>query len=284
MTKAIGLDARSASADATGSEDAFEDLLTRGRRAWPGVVLSDEQRSSFLRAARANHRPGERALHEDLFLAYACTLGVAAAREALDRSIMADVPKAIRRVSTEPAFVADVAADLRLALLDEHEGKSSVLERYQGKGPLRSFVMVLAMRRAIDRKRREKEISTESHALVDLAAENPSGAHVGSSELSDAFLEVLKERLSTLPPRDRNVLRLHIVDGIPAETIARMYGVHRATATRWITDVKRQVFEETRDSLQRRLNVSPATFESFAREAALGLDASLSTFLSRDST
>ncbi len=284
MTKAVDSDAHSTSAGATGSEDSFEDLLTRGRGAWPGVALSDEQCSSFLRAVRANHRPGERALHEDLFLAYACTLGVAAAREALDRSIMADVPKAIRRVSTDPAFVADVAADLRLALLDEHEGRSSVLDRYQGKGPLRSFVMVLAMRRAIDRKRRQKEISTAPRALVELAAENPNVTQVGSSELSDAFLEVLKERLSTLPPRDRNVLRLHIVDGIPAEAIARMYGVHRATATRWITDVKRVVFEETRDSLQRRLNVSPSTFESFAREAALGLDANLSTFLGRGST
>ena len=192
---------------------------------------------------------------------------------------MGDVPKAIRRVSSEPAFVDDVAADLRLALLRGVDGKPSMLERYRGKGSLRSFVMVLAMRRANDRKRRQREIATEPSALQDLAAANPSTARVGSSELSEAFLVALREKLSVLPARERNVLRLHIVEGIPAEAIARMYGVHRATATRWIADAKRAIFDETKAALQARLNVSPATLESFARDAALGLDASLSTFL-----
>ena len=115
--------------------------------------------------------------------------------------------------------------------------------------------------------------------FVEIAAENPSSAYVGSSELSAVFVAALKDKLAALPARDRNVLRLHVVDGIPAEAIARMYGVHRATATRWIADVKRAVFDETRAAVQRELDVSPATFESFARDAAVGLDAKLSTFL-----
>lgn len=257
-----------------------DDHVARGRLAWPGIELSAEQLAAYVKERTpSGARAAGRELHADLFLACACSLGIAAAREALERSIMADVPKAIRRVSAEPAFVADVAADLRLALLAAADGKPSMLERYQGKGPLRSFVMVLAMRRAIDRKRRDKEIATSPSGLHHVAAANPSTPHLESSELSDAFLVALKEKLATLQPRERNVLRLHIVDGIPAETIARMYGVHRATATRWIGDVKRTVFEETRAALQARFNVSPATFESFARDAALGLDASLSTFL-----
>lgn len=257
-----------------------DDQLARGRRAWPGIELSAEQLATYMkeRTPSGAGTPG-RELHADLYLACACSLGIAAAREALERSIMGDVPKAIRRVSSESAFVDDVAADLRLALLTGVEGKPSMLERYQGKGPLRSFVMVLAMRRAIDLKRRQKEFATSPSGLHALAAANPSTAHVGSSELSEAFLVALKEKLATLPTRERNILRLHIVDGIPAEAIARMYGVHRATATRWIADIKRAVFDETRAALQARFNVSPATFESFARDAALGLDASLSTFL-----
>ena len=262
-----------------GAEEATDgDVFTRGRRAWRGVEITAEQYAKF---SRERLPPGAKAAeaHADLYLACACALGVPAAQEALERVIMADVPKAIRRVSAEPDFVADVAADLRLALLAGVDGKPSLLERYQGKGPLRSYVMVLAMRRSIDRKRRQKEVVTEPADLADLAAANPSVIHVGSSELSEAFVAALKEKLSALPSRDRNVLRLHIVDGIPAEAIGRMYGVHRATATRWIADVKRAVFDETRDELQRQFNVSPGTFESFARDAAFGLDAKLSTFL-----
>jgi RNA polymerase sigma-70 factor (ECF subfamily) len=262
-----------------GADEATDgDVFTRGRRAWPGVEITAAQ---YVKFSRERLPPGAKTseAHADLYLACACSLGVPAAQEALDRVIMADVPKAIRRVSAEPDFVADVAADLRLALLAGTDGKPSLLERYQGKGPLRSYVMVLAMRRSIDRKRRQKEVVTEPADLADLAAANPSVIHVGSSELSEAFVAALKEKLSALPSRDRNVLRLHIVDGIPAEAIGRMYGVHRATATRWIADVKRAVFDETRDELQRQFNVSPGTFESFARDAAFGLDAKLSTFL-----
>lgn len=261
-----------------GALDAVEDALDRGRRAWPTVEIEGEQYARFL-AERRTIGALELEPHADLYLACACSWGVPAAREALEHTIMTDVPKAVRRVSSDPEFVADVTADLRLALLSGVDGKPSALERYQGRGPLRSYVMVLAMRRAIDGKRRQKEIPTEPSDLVDRAAEPPTFARVDSSELSEAFLVALKERLSTLPPRDRNVLRLHVVDGVPAETIARMYGVHRATATRWISTVKQAVFEETRAALQRELNVSPGTFESFARDAAFGLDATLSTFL-----
>jgi RNA polymerase sigma-70 factor (ECF subfamily) len=257
-----------------------DDQLARGRRAWPGIELSAEQLAAYMKKWTPSGDAATRCeLHADVYLACACSLGVAGALEALERSIMADVPKAIGRVSSEPSFVADVAADLRLALLTGADGKPSLLDRYQGRGPLRSFVMVLAMRRAIDGKRRQKEIATSPSGLHALAAASPSTARVGSSELSEAFLLALKEKLSLLPPRERNVLRLHIVDGIPADAIARMYGVHRATATRWIADVKRAIFDETRAALQAQFDMSPATFESFASEAALGLDANLSTFL-----
>lgn len=259
---------------------AVRDAHARGQRAWPGVELSIEQYDSFV--AKRQPAPGSAELeaHPDLYLACACSLGMPAAREALERSIMIDVPKAIRRVTTDPELVADIAADLRLSLLAGTDGKPSALERYQGRGPLRSFVMVLAMRRAIDRKRRQREVVSEPSSLEDIARdEDPSMVGMKSGELRAAFLVALRQRLSALPSRDRNILRLHIIDGIPAEAIGRMYNVHRATATRWIAQAKQVVFEETSASLQQQFNVSSDTFASFARDAAEGLDAELSTFL-----
>ncbi|OJY27709.1 MAG: hypothetical protein BGO98_41335 [Myxococcales bacterium 68-20] len=66
---------------------------------------------------------------------------------------------------------------------------------------------------------------------------------------------------------------------MPAEAIGRMYGVHRATATRWILQAKQAVFDETRGELERRYAMSTDTFESIAHDVVHGLDASLSTFL-----
>lgn len=217
--------------------------------------------------------------HEDLYLACACMAGVAAAHQAFERSIMSDVPKAVRRVSAEADFVEDVVADLRIALLFGAEGKPPLLTRYFGRGPLRSFAMVLAMRRALDRKRRVKEVSTQPSSLAKLEAEAAAFTFVGSDGLREAFLRALKESLATLTPRDRNVLRLHVVEGVSADAIGRMYGAHRATATRWIASAKEVVFEATQAAVQREKNLSPATFESFARDAASQLDATLTTFL-----
>ena len=259
------------------SAETVTDALERGRRAWPGIDLPAELYARFLgpRAAAPNDEPQ----HPDLFLVCAVLAGIPAAREAFESSAMKDVPKAIMRVSSAPDFVADVSADLRLSLVAENDGKPPLLERYQGTGPLRSFVMVLAMRRALDKKRRQKEVPTEQNALAELAGESASFQRVDSHEFRELFMAALKENLSVLAPRDRNVLRMHAVDGISADAIAKMYGVHRATVTRWIAGAKSSVFEETRDSLRKKLNVSPETFASFAREAVDEMDATLSSFL-----
>ena len=255
--------------------DALEAAFERGRSAWPGVDLSLDDFAAFVEERGASVE-----LHEDVYLACACLKGDTAARIALERSVLADVPRAVHRVSTEDDFVKDVAADLRLALLDGEAGKPALLTRYQGRGPLRSFVMVLAMRRATDRKRRQREIVTEASDFAALEADADRRI-VGAAmrDLEQAFLDALKSKLSSLSARERTILRLHVVDGVPAEKIGRMYGVHRATATRWIVQAKQAVFDETREELQRRFAVSVDTFESIARDAAHGLDASLSTFL-----
>lgn len=256
----------------------IEDVLARGRAAWPGVEVSREELAAFLRATSAADAPDIEP-HADLYLACACTLRVPAALEALTRTVLADVPKAIQRVDKSPDFVTDVAGDLRLSLLDGGDDGSSPLMRYRGRGPLRSFVMVLAMRRAIDRKRRQKEILTDPSDLHEGGADHASFARVDGGELRAAFAAALRQELEALSARDRNILRLHIVDGVPVEVVARMYNVHRATVARWITQAKHAVFVETRASIERRFDVSPATFESFARGAALGFDDELSTFL-----
>lgn len=257
-------------------DELLSEVIARGRRAWPGVVLERADLAAHLAAAGLAPSPD---LHADVYLACACLRAIAGAREAFESAVMVDVPKAVRKVHAEDDFVAEVTADLRLALLETETAGPSLLARYRGAGPLRSFVMVLAMRRAVDRRRRQKVVLAEPSTLAELSAPDTGIGRVEGSELREAFLDALKDRLATLGPRERNVLRLHVVDGVSAEAIARMYNVHRATATRWIVDAKRIVFEDTKGALRARFSMSPETFESFARDEALRMDVTLSTFL-----
>jgi len=252
--------------------------LARGRETWPTVDVDAATFATFLKE-RLSDPSSDLEPHEDLYLACACLSGVAGAREVFEEAIMRDVPTVVRRISTEADFIEDVVADLRLSLLGGTDGRPPSLESYRGRGPLRSFVLVLAMRRAVDRTRRKKEVVTEPDALPDRGQLDPGIARVDAADLRIAFLELLKEKLLALPTRERTILRLHIIDEVPAEAIGKMYGVHRATATRWIAQARELVFTETRDAMQARFKLSPATFASFARDDALGLDAQLSTFL-----
>ncbi|MBS2011381.1 MAG: hypothetical protein JST00_00605 [Deltaproteobacteria bacterium] len=259
------------------------EVVRRGKAAWPDVDVDVE---AFARAfaGMALASAGEAALeaaHDDVFLACACLAGSDSARLAFERAIMVDVPQAIRRVDADATFVDDVTSDLRVALLGADAGAAG-LGRYVGRGPLRSYVMVLAMRRALDRKRRQREVLVDAddfEALLGSPDASYPPADAGTpAELKRAFALACKESLALLEARDRNLLRMHFVDGVPAEALARMYNVHRATMTRWIASARESVFAMTRELMARDHAFSPETFASFARSAA-GLDATLSTFL-----
>jgi RNA polymerase sigma-70 factor, ECF subfamily len=216
-------------------------------------------------------------LHTDLFLACASLEGVPGARELLEAHAMADAPKAVRRVAREDDLIEEVVADLRLALLSPIGDKAPLLTRYQGRGPLKSFVLVLATRRALDRKRRQREVLTDRADLGVLSGSSVDGGE--RQRLEAEFLAVFKKHLDRLPPRERSVLREHVVKGVSLDTLARTHGAHRATVARWIASAKQAVFDATRAELSERKSWGSATFQSFARHAAVDMDATLSTFL-----
>ncbi len=253
-------------------------LLRRGSSVWPLVSVSEQALTEHLAAVLEGTPVSSEQLHTDLVLACGCLLGDRNAQLALESSVIADVPLAVRRVCSEQDFVHEVIADLRLRLLCSEGDKPALLRRYQGRGPLRSFVMVLAMRAALDRKRRTKELATEMSVFERLAAEDGSLAGE-AAELQREFLGILSEKLRALPLRDRTVLRLNAVEGLSVDVLARMYNVHRATIARWVASAKLTVFEQTQAELRARRSWSDATFQSFARDAADNMDATLSSFL-----
>lgn len=252
--------------------DALLASYESGREAWPSVDWPYEAFVAAL-ASRDAVTP-----HPDLYLAAACLAGVASALSCLERDVLNDVPLAVRRVCSEPDFVEDGVANLRLSLLSGAGDKPPLLARYAGHGPLRSYVMVLAMRQALDRQRRRKEHPVDPAMLGDLVDGEVSTDEPGSGKVRLAFADSLKAALGKLTPRQRTVLRLHVIDGTSADAIGKMYGVHRATATRWITEAKEQVLAATRAHFRESAKASDGTFDSLARDTE-HMDLTLTTFL-----
>jgi RNA polymerase sigma-70 factor (ECF subfamily) len=81
----------------------------------------------------------------------------------------------------------------------------------------------------------------------------------------ERLMSGLEESLALLEARDRTLLRLHVVDNLGIDAIARIYRVHRATAARWLIAIRGRIFELLRERLAVRFDISTAELRSVVK-------------------
>jgi RNA polymerase sigma-70 factor (ECF subfamily) len=192
---------------------------------------------------------------EDLYLAFACACGVAPALEAFTRTVLGEVDAHVAHVDGSAAFKDDVRAVLAAKLLVAAPGATPAIADYAGRAPLSAWVRIAAIRAALNLRR-----GKAGEALRAAEREIDEIADAGDVELDairrryrPAFEAAIAQALSTLPVRDRTLLRLRLVEGVEVDAIATMYRVHRTTVTRWLADSRATLFDETRRILTSEL-------------------------------
>lgn len=181
----------------------------------------------------------------DFALAWAAGHGEVRAVQQLDQLVRAARPF-VARVHGQASFLDDLhqLALARLVLGD----RPRALE-YAGQGPLGAWLRALAVRLAIDERRRvSREPLPADEVGVFL------GAHLSREEPQRALTAqrvaaAIRAALATLPARERALLRLHHLEGLTLDALAQMYGVHRATLARWLSDARALVLQQTRVQL-----------------------------------
>ena len=262
-------------------------LEAEARAAWPNVDVPREALVAFW----AERAPDEteacaalEAMHTaDLYLACACSLGDEAAARVFERVMIPAARRAASRILSAEVELDEVLSDLREHLLVQGERGRPRIDGYLGRGPLSAWVQVVATRLAYARVRRRPEASLEGdEPLADLpfAGADPELARLRAS-FAAPFKAAFGEALAGLRPRERNVLRLYLVEGVPSETIGRMYGAHRSTVARWIAATHQQLLSETRRRLTRDLGLLGDELDSFLRLMSSRLDISILSALSR---
>lgn len=248
--------------------DPWTEALARAHAAWPAAWLAD---AAFVEHVRGHLPDGDPAglaalAVDDLYLALACALGVAPAVEAFSRTLLAEVAAHVARFDRSPAFADEVRQALAARLLVAAPGEVPAIADYAGRAPLSAWLRIAAIRTALN-LRRGKAGEVERAAEREIA---------GIADAGDVELEVIRRRyrpvfeaaiaraLAALAVRDRAILRLRLVDGVEVEAIATMYGVHRATVTRWFADSRAALLDETRRVLAAELGASPDELDSIA--------------------
>jgi RNA polymerase sigma-70 factor (ECF subfamily) len=257
-------------ATTTTTESLLGELYDKACAAWPGVHVSVAAFADYVGSRLPADAPAEEALRRihalDLYLACACADGQPAALAAFDRHCLSVVDRALPRLRVDEDLILEIKQQLRERLLVRQGGPPRIVE-FSGRGDLRSWLRVMAVRDALATLRRaRKESPVEDEVLMQAIW------HAGDAELApmkDAYRSEFKrafaDALKATAERDRTLLRQHVIDGLGIDELGRLYRVHRATAARWVERARREVLERTRAALMDRLQVAAPELDSIMR-------------------
>ena len=259
----------------------IERAFREARCALPDVDLPQLIFVASLERHRREEEPLEQWLTNlrapDLFLAAACAHGDAAAVRHLERSFLSRIDATVRRLDPSPAFIDEVRQQLRLHLLLPRREHPPRIAEYSGRGSLMSWIQVTAARTAIDLKRSGgiELISIPSSLAADSDPEVEHFRTRYGSELQAAF----QEAIAALSTRQRNVLRMHFLDGAPLDSLATIYRVHRTTIGRWVQQACDQVLSATKRRLGAKLHLPAGAMDSLVSllDSRIDFSASLLT-------
>lgn len=217
--------------------------------------------------------PEDPARFVDLYLARACTEGVAGAAESLMRRHGSSIRQALRRMKlTEDQRDEAQAALLRILFVGE--GSGPAIAGYRGRGSLDGWLRVSTVRAAHRVLRRTSTVAMEpvDEAMLGGVWRGPE-ARALQDEFRDVFAEATASALASLPAVDRRALRQHYCDGLSIDVLAQAWGVHRATAARRLGRVRTALRSRVLDRLGAHFGTSNSSAARWVQRAQSQLSA-----------
>ncbi len=168
-----------------------------------------------------------------IWRAPACTASTMRWSRSSARSLLAST-RTCAATTRPPRLPTKCARSLPRGVFVWVDGVAPRIASYSGRGALGAWVRVAAVRVGLrlTEQRRAPMPTIESALSTD-----PELDYV-RSRYKSSFSQALTEGLATLSPEERNLLRLHFVDGLTIDGLAPFFGVHRATAARRLADAR----------------------------------------------
>lgn len=233
-----------------------ERVLREGAAALPGLAI-DAEAAARLLAERLEGEHDPRALDvEELYLACACALAEPAALVAFEARYFAVLPAALSRLALAHGELAEIEQRLRVRLFVAEAGCVPRIVAYAGRGQLGGLVRVAALRLGLNLLKERSRLQGRIEDLEDVAivADDPELSQL-KAEHRTAFKAAFEAAIGELPARQRSLLGLAIVKGLGVDRIGAIYGVHRATAARWVVAARQELSRAVRRALESRLGV-----------------------------
>jgi RNA polymerase sigma-70 factor (ECF subfamily) len=178
-----------------------------------------------------------------------CLQGTRSAWEDFARAYEGTVVRAVRHTLVRlcrrapPEDVENVVQDIFSGLLEDSGRK---LRMFSGRCSLKGWLRAVAMRRTVnyvrDERRRRGKPLDERMLFV------PEDRHTEADETMAERIRRLDASLDLLSVRDRLVLRLYYLDGVPLKSIAVLLGVSRNTIWPLVTRARQRLYRRMCES------------------------------------
>lgn len=269
--------------------EPVEAWLARARDAAPEIEAPLSAVAKLLGARLAAESEPEATLDNldpgEVWLACACGAGDAAALQLVERRYITGAIASLKSMRLDDAQLDDVLQAVRQKLLMVGDDGVTRLEEYAGQGRLAALVRVVAVRTALDLVRGEQRRPDQA------AKHDRDPADALLSEGLSPELEVIRQRhtaafktafqgaVAALSPKDRAVLRMHLIDRLSIDDIAALHSAHRSSAARWLKEIRAGLGKATRQTLRAELRLSTKELESLYRAVDSQLDLSFARIL-----
>ncbi len=264
-------DGRRGEADTHAVAKQLSKVLEQARGAHPGVRVKQSAFVEHLARALAVDEPIATSLSAvqaaDLYLAFACSTGDADALRRFENELFPELDK-ILAASDAPLPRTDVLQLIRERVFVRRRERPARIAEYRGQSELRNWFRLVALRLLANLTRgphSDSEAEVEfSEQLLSMATPDSELQYLKAKYRAE-FSAAIPEAFAALSPRERNLLRLSLLEGLSIDQLGAVHGVHRATVARWIVSTKASLAKALHRALKSRLQVDQAELESILR-------------------
>lgn len=269
--------------DAPGLAARLQQAMSRSEAKWPKIALSGEAFALALGRVTAKdcpESPLEQLFFEDLFLVTACLAKDHAALVLLEREYAPRIGAWCSRLGVASGEVSEVEQATRTRLLVGDKDSPPKLLAYSARGPLHAFIRAVVANWIVSEKRKERPmVPIGDSGIAERAVVHDPALATVRAQYAECFRVAIRAALEALPTRDRTLLRLVYVDGVSVERVALTYGVHRVSASRWLSHARHSLLEGTKSRMGTLTRLTHSEVESVARMCLSMVDLSLERVL-----
>ena len=266
-------------------EALLREVIAEARRTWPTVDIPPTWFIPYLSERISPSTDIIDAIRNvessDLYLACAVAHLDPQGLEAFDHSYGKNIDQCLARCENLGDGNVQTRDEIFHSLFRVDSVRPGEIAQFNGCEPLISWLRVLTTQ---IKRRDSRPPPKKNHGTSQLSTSHAAPeAIMLPTCLKESYLHAFSQAMRSLLPRERNLLRQRIVDGMSLDEISAFHSVHRVTASRWLVKVRERLSQRTTQLMLRNLDATSDVHPMVQRIIHSHLDFSISRYLTQPS-